>query len=103
MVISHTSSGVKIALFILLLLRFKQYLQSKMQQLVSNILSKEIHLPSAEKEWHIPFTAALPIPFLLVRVLPLDEHDASYLALSASICSFSYYRNCIIYRISGMY
>jgi len=60
-----------------------------MQQLVISILSNDIHLPSEEKEWHIPDMFALPIPspFLL---LPLDEQEASYLALSASILSFSF-------------
>ena len=89
MVISQISSGVNMALGTLLLRRLIQYLQSKIQQLVRRILSREIHLPSAEKEWQMPFTAALPKPFLFFLVLPLEEHDASYFALSARIFSFS--------------
>ena len=50
MVISHISSGVKIALTTLLLFLLIQYLQSKIQELVINIFNKEIHLPSLEKE-----------------------------------------------------
>ena len=89
MVIVHISSGVKIALLTLLLFLLMQYLQSKIQQLVRRILSNEIHLPSLAKEWHIPEYAALPMPALFVHLLPLDEHDASYLALSAKILNFS--------------
>ena len=72
------------ALLILFVLLFIQYLQSYIQQLVINILRREIHLPSLAKEWHIPLYS---VPLLL---LPLDEQDASYLALSASITNFSF-------------
>ena len=69
----------------------RQYLQSKIQQLVISIFKSEIHLPSAAKEWHIPQLAALPIPSLVFFLsLPLDEQDASYLAASERITNFSF-------------
>ena len=68
---------------------FKQYLQSKMQQLVKRIFNNDIHLPSEANEWHIPDMEVLPSPLLLFLLLPLDEQEASYLALSAKIVNFS--------------
>ena len=49
-----------------------------------------MHLPSADHEWHIPFIAAFPKPlFVFFLLLPLDEHETSYLAASLSILNFS--------------
>ena len=49
-----------------------------------------MHLPSADQLWHIPAAAALPMVPLFLLPTPLLEQDTSYLALSASILSFSY-------------
>ena len=46
MVKSAISRGVKVARTTLLEERFKQYLQSYIQQLLIKIFNKEIHLPS---------------------------------------------------------
>ena len=66
-----------------------QYLQSKIQWFVISILSKEIHLPSLLKVWHIPEATLLPsnppFPFLST---PLEVQATSYLAASDSISSF---------------
>ena len=99
MVILHISSGVNIALFILLLFLFKQYLQSKMQQFVINIFKREIHLPSLAKEWQIPEILVEPSPSLFFLEVPLEEQDASYLALSAKIFNFSCKSICITKHI----
>lgn len=59
-----------------------------MQELVSIILSREMHRPSSEKLWQMPQPAALPIiPFLPEREVPLDAHETSYFADSANIFS----------------
>jgi hypothetical protein len=55
-----------------------------------SIFSRDMHLPSADQEWHIPPRAAFPIPEdELLRELPLEEHDTSYLAASERIASLS--------------
>ena len=61
-----------------------------MQTLVSMIFSSETQRPSAVKEWQMPHPAVLPTsPGRLRRVTPLDAHETSYLADSASTLSFS--------------
>jgi len=57
-----------------------------MQALVSRIFSSEMQRPSALQLWQIPLEAVLPSdPDLPARLLPLDEQETSYLALSARI------------------
>ena len=63
----------------MLLFLFGQYLQSNIQALVIKIFRRDIHLPSLANEWHIPLAFLEPTP-PSSRELPLDEHDASYLA-----------------------
>ncbi len=62
-----------------------------MHSFVNKILSREIHLPSAEKLWQIPersqFPMPVPSPFLAV---PLEVQATSYFAASVRIFSFSY-------------
>ena len=66
-----------------------QYLQSKIQWFVISILSKEIHLPSPLKVWHIPEATLLPsIPPFPFLSTPLEVQATSYLAASDSISSF---------------
>ena len=61
-----------------------------MQTLVSMIFSSETQRPSAVKEWQMPHPAALPTPpARCLRVTPLEAHETSYLADSASTLSFS--------------
>jgi len=60
-----------------------------MQELLRSTLSKDIHLPSAEKLWQIPNERALPIePGAPARSTPLEVHATSYLAASDKIVSF---------------
>ena len=50
---------------------------------------REIHRPSAEKEWQHPARVVLPmVPGRPARSRPLEVHAASYLAASARISSF---------------
>ncbi len=89
MVSVQTSSGVNEALTISLEARLRQYLQSKMHSLVSNIFNREIHLPSAEKVWHIPQATELPrLPLTPFLSTPLEVQATSYLAASESISNF---------------
>jgi hypothetical protein len=61
-----------------------------MQWLLSITFIREIHRPSSEKLWHIPQAEVLPmLPGLFERCVPLEAHDTSYFADSASILSFS--------------
>lgn len=54
------------------------------------IFNNDTHLPSSVKLWHIPHPEALPTePECLLRVIPLDAHDTSYFADSASTVNFS--------------
>ena len=90
MVSSATSSGVKLVRTTSLEERFTQYLQSKIHSLVYKIFNKEIHLPSAEKQWQIPLETVLPIPSAFpFRFTPLDVHATSYLAASERISNLS--------------
>ncbi len=58
-----------------------------MQWLVSITFSREMQRPSSANEWQMPTppTVLPTIPFLPLRTVPLDEHDTSYFADSASI------------------
>jgi hypothetical protein len=48
-----------------------------------------MHRPSSVKLWQMPALAALPMPpGVFMRLLPLDEHETSYLAADDSISSF---------------
>ena len=58
-----------------------------MHLLSISILSKDMHRPSAAQLWHMPGRAAEPT--LPLRLEPLDAQDASYLAASLKISSFS--------------
>ena len=54
------------------------------------ILSNDTQRPSSVELWQMPQPAADPRPFPgLLRDVPLDAHDTSYFASSASICSLS--------------
>ena len=62
-----------------------------------------MHLPSAEKLWHIPDFLQFPIPVPSPCLsTPLDVQATSYLAASLKICSLSYIDicSCIISAIS---
>jgi hypothetical protein len=61
-----------------------------MQWLVSIIFNRETHLPSSVKLWQTPHPAAEPndLPVFL-RDVPLEAHETSYLAASASVFSLS--------------
>ena|SRR5699024_5393489 len=62
-----------------------------MHSLVKRIFNSEIHLPSAEKLWHIPDLLQFPIPVPSPRrSTPLEVHATSYLAASVRILSLSY-------------
>ena len=57
-----------------------------MQALVRRIFSNEMQRPSAVQVWQTPLTDVLPrAPALPARLLPLEEQETSYLALSARI------------------
>jgi hypothetical protein len=61
-----------------------------MQKLLSMILSSEMQRPSSAKLWQMPHAEAFPMPpFVLLRWVPLEAHDTSYLAAPANIFSFS--------------
>ena len=61
-----------------------------MQLLVSRIFSNEMHLPSSVKLWQIPAETVLPSPLpLFALLLPLDEHETSYLAAAPKMLSLS--------------
>ena len=53
--------------------------------------SNEMQRPSSANEWQMPTppTVLPTMPALPLRTVPLDEHDTSYFADSASIRSFS--------------
>ena len=64
----------------------RKTLQSKTQSLDIKIFRREIHLPSAANEWHIPPNAALPKPpGSFFRREPEEEHETSYFAPSVKI------------------
>ena len=64
--------------------------QLKMHSFVNKILRREMHLPSAEKEWQMPAAIEFPIPFLLpLRFTPEEVQATSYLAASVKMASFS--------------
>jgi hypothetical protein len=55
-------------------------------------LSSETQRPSGVYEWQIPIPSVFPSPFAppaRLRLDPLLAHDASYLAASARMDSFS--------------
>src|ERR1035437_6186559 len=57
-----------------------------MQALVRRILSSEMQRPSAVQVWQMPLDVVLPrAPAFPERLLPLEEQETSYLALSARI------------------
>ena len=61
-----------------------------MQQLLNNILSKDMQRPSGVKLWQIPLDETEPIaPFFELLLEPEDEQDTSYLAAPPKILSFS--------------
>ena len=50
-----------------------------MQQLLNNILSKDMQRPSGVKLWQIPLDETEPIaPFFELLLEPEDEQDTSY-------------------------
>ena len=58
--------------------------------LVYSTFKRETHLPSAVKVWQQPGAWQLPMePAWPPRSLPLEVQATSYLALSASMASFS--------------
>jgi hypothetical protein len=72
--------------------RLTQYTQSNTQKLVSRIFSSDTQRPSGVYEWQIPVPSVLPMPPVpseLRLVAPLEAQEASYLAASARIASFS--------------
>ena len=83
------SSGEAVSRGILFERRFWQYTQSYTQSLLKSIFKSDIHLPSAEKEWHIPEKQAFPSPpVVLSRFEPLEEHETSYFAAFIKVISF---------------
>lgn len=56
---SASSRGENVARRTSLETRLTQYLQSKTQALLMRTFSRDIHLPSAAKLWHMPHAAAL--------------------------------------------
>ena len=90
MVSSHSSSGVKAARGRSLERRLTQYWQSYTQTLVISTFSREMHRPSAEKEWQQPGAVVLPmVPGRPGRSMPLEVQAASYLAASDRIVNLS--------------
>jgi hypothetical protein len=54
------------------------------------ILRSETQRPSSVKLWQMPHAEAFPIPpLVLLRLVPLEAHDTSYLAAPAKIFNFS--------------
>jgi hypothetical protein len=61
-----------------------------MQLLDNKIFSNDTHLPSAVQVWQMPEDVELPTPLpLFFLSMPLEEHDTSYFAASASISSLA--------------
>ena len=62
-----------------------------MQWFVSMILRRDTQRPSSVKLWQMPIPpTVLPNPpDVFLRTVPLEAHETSYLADSASIFSFS--------------
>src|SRR5512140_3055132 len=60
-----------------------------MQLLVISTLRRDTQRPSLVQVWHMPQEAALPMPSLLRRKLPLEAQDTSYFAPSARIFNLS--------------
>ena len=87
----QTSSGVNDVRTTSFADRLTQYLPSYIHSFVKSIVIREIHLPAAEKLWHIPdllqFPIPVPSPFLST---PLEVHATSYFAASERILSLSY-------------
>ena len=86
----QTSSGVKAVRLTSESQLFRQYAQLKIHSFVKSIFNKEIHLPSAEKEWQMPGAIEFPMPPLPpLRLTPLDVQATSYFAAPDSTVSFS--------------
>ena len=62
-----------------------------------------MHRPSDDQLWQMPLFAALPIPFVLFcRLLPLEEQEASNLAASARMVSFSWVFIAVLEKLGGV-